>query len=259
MDLTTLGGIVLGVSAILLGQTLEGGHIGSILQLTAAVIVIGGTAGAVVTQFPAEDLRRGLRAARNVFRSRNEPLEPLVTKMVNLARLSRREGLLALESAVEKAGDPFLRQAVFALVDGSDARTLRSMLENMVDREEQYENCGPRMFEAAGGYAPTIGILGAVLGLIHVMQNLSDPSKLGTGIAVAFVATVYGVASANLIFLPFAQKLTMKIDRECLRKAVVIEGVCSIQEGVNPQLIERRLGTFLEGGGGRTPSTKSRA
>jgi chemotaxis protein MotA len=246
MDLTTILGVALGIACIVLGQTLEGGNLGSIVQFTAAVIVLGGTAGAVVTQFPLDDLRRGLREARGLVRSSVRPLEPLVARLVALARVSRRDGLLALEAELERTDEPFLRRAISGLIDGSDAVSLRGILQSHAEREEQYRAAGPRIFEAAGGYAPTIGILGAVLGLIHVMENLSDPALLGAGIAVAFVATVYGVGSANLLFLPFAQKLAAKIEFDSLRHAVIIEGVCAIQEGSSPQWIERRLGAFLE-------------
>ena len=201
MDLTTLIGITLGVGCILIGQALEGGQLGSMVQLTAFVIVIGGTFGALVTQFPGPELRRALREIRQVFVSRRLRLEPLIAQLVELARRSRRDGLLALEDDVVRTNDPFLRQAIMSLVDGYDGPTLRSILEGMIDYEEECRAPGPRFFEAAGGYAPTIGIIGAVMGLIQVMEHLDDPSQLGSGIAVAFVATIYGVASANLVFL----------------------------------------------------------
>ena len=245
MDITTLLGISLGLLCIVLGQVLEGGHLGSMFQVTAAIIVLGGTAGAVITQFPARELMQGLRQSRRIFLNEHSDMSKIVKNILDLSRRSRREGLLALENEANRSGDPFLVKGLTALVDGSDVRALRSMLDNIADQEEQSQDPGPRLLEAAGGYAPTIGILGAVLGLIHVMENLSDPSKLGAGIAVAFVATVYGVGSANLIFLPLAQKLRMKMRREMVRKAMITEGVCGIQEGLNPQMLEKRLQSFI--------------
>ena len=142
-----------------------------------------------------------------------------------------------------------MRRALLSLVDGTDTPTLRANLQQVIANDEEYQECGPEMFDAAGGYAPTLGILGAVLGLIHVMENLSDPSRLGAGIAVAFVATVYGVASANLIFLPFASKLRMKVRHDSMKKAMILEAVCGIQDGANPQFVEKQLRAFLDSGG----------
>ncbi len=246
MDVLTVVGLFIGITCILLGQTLEGGHLGSIFQFTAAIIVLGGTAGAILTQFPLSDLRRALVQTQRIFTSGDEALEPLIRKLVALGRKSRREGLLVLEEEALRTREPFLRESLMALIDGGDPTTLRATLEQVIENEEEYLECGPRMFEAAGGYAPTLGILGAVLGLIHVMENLSDPSKLGPGIAVAFVSTVYGVGTANLIFLPFASKLRMKTRHDSLRKEMILEAVCSIQEGLNPQIMEKRLRTFLD-------------
>lgn len=245
VDSTTLLGIALGLGCILIGQWLEGGRVNTILQLTAAVIVFGGTAGAVITQFPLPELRHAIREARFIIRTETLPLEPLVEELVELSRVSRREGLLAIEKAANAKTEPFLRHALLALVDGNDPAELRASLLGLIDQQEEVQHTGPRLFEAAGGYSPTIGILGAVLGLIHVMQNLSDPSRLGEGIAVAFVATVYGVGSANLLFLPFAEKLRMKIRARTLRKELIVSAVVAIQDGLNPSLIERRLQSYL--------------
>jgi chemotaxis protein MotA len=245
MDITTLLGIALGLACIVLGQMLEGGHLGSMFQVTAAIIVLGGTAGAVITQFPLRELMQGVRQSRHIFTNEQTDMPKLVKNLIELSRRSRREGLLALENEATRNPDPFLVKGLTALIDGSDVRALRTMLDNMADQEEQAQDPGPRLLEAAGGYAPTIGILGAVLGLIHVMENLSNPSKLGAGIAVAFVATVYGVGTANLIFLPLAQKLRMKMRREMVRKAMITEGICGIQEGLNPAMLEKRLQSFI--------------
>jgi chemotaxis protein MotA len=246
VDLTTVIGVVVGVSCIVLGQFMEGGHVGSLAVAAAAVIVIGGTVGAVIVSFPPTDLRRALRQVRHVITDEAQPLEPLVPMIVDIARKCRREGLLVVEQEASKIDDPFLKNALLALVDGHDTEIMRGILEHTIDQEEQFQEPGVQLCEAAGGYAPTIGILGAVLGLIHVMENLGDPSQLGAGIAVAFVATVYGVGSANLLFLPFANKLKLKIKEDRRRKEMIMEGLCSIQEGLNPLYIERRLSVFLE-------------
>jgi chemotaxis protein MotA len=249
VDITTIVGVLMGLFCIMLVQFLETGQVNSVMQLvqvSAAVIVIGGTMAAVITSFPLKDLKRALRQSTRVLTRGAKPLAPMVPIMVELARKSRREGLLVLEDEALNSDDRFFKQAVMALVDGTDIATLRALLENVIDQEEQFQEPGAKLWEAAGGYAPTIGILGAVMGLIHVMQNLSDPSKLGSGIAIAFVATVYGVGSANLIFLPFAHKLKMKIREESRRKEMILEAVCAIQEGLNPHHIEKRLRSFLE-------------
>jgi chemotaxis protein MotA len=246
MDATTFVGITLAVGCVLLGQVLEGGRIDSVVQLAAALIVLGGTLGAIVAQFPLEDLRNALRQLPQIATSRRADLTELARSLVELSRKSRREGLLVLEEEAARTKDPFLRTALSGLVDGNDIVHLRALLDASLDYSHSVQEAGPRLLEAAGGYAPTLGILGAVLGLIHVMENLSDPSRLGDGIAVAFVATVYGVGSANLLFLPLAQKLRMKMAREQRRKEMIVEGACCIQEGLNPQMLERRLQAFAD-------------
>jgi chemotaxis protein MotA len=253
MDVTTVVGLLIALGCILGGQVLEGGHVSSIVQLAAGLIVIGGTLGAVVTQFPAVDLLNGLRQCRYVIITQDTGLARLSRDLVELSRKSRREGLLVLENEALKAPDPFLRQALFGLVDGNDVSHLRSLLDSAMEQQRHIEEPGPKLLEAAGGYAPTIGILGAVLGLIHVMENLSDPSRLGAGIAVAFVATIYGVGAANLIFLPLAQKLRLKMARAVTRKEMILEAVCAIQEGVNPQMLEKRMQSFVSPTGGPAP------
>jgi chemotaxis protein MotA len=256
MDLATIAGIVLAMAAILGGQALEGGHIGSILQPTAAIIVIGGTIGAVFVQFPGHVLKRALKDVKIVFLPHASNIAEIVTTVVALATKARRDGLVSIEKEAAALKNPFLRRGVELAVDGTDSKVLRSALEmDLSVAEEEHE--GPaKVLEAAGGYAPTVGILGAVLGLIHVMENLSDPSKLGGGIAVAFVATVYGVGLANLFCLPMATKLKIRAKEQMMEMEVIIEGVCSLAEGENPRLIERKLAVFVhehkgaEGGAG---------
>jgi chemotaxis protein MotA len=243
VDLTTLIGSALGVGCIALGHQL-GDRLPA--SLAAGLIVIGGTFGAVIAQFPPRELRQALRQLALVFRPTGGDTRLLIAQLVALARASRKEGLLALEKEAEKVADPFLRQALLALVDGHETPVLRAHLARAIEHDEQRREPGPRFFEAAGGYAPTVGILGAVLGLIHVMQRLGEPSQLGAGIAVAFVATVYGVGSANLLFLPLAGKLKLKIRAESRRRELIAEGVCAIPDGTNPGLIEKRLSSWLD-------------
>jgi chemotaxis protein MotA len=248
MDITSVGGIVMAIACILLGQALEGGHIGSIMQPTAAIIVFGGTLGAVALQFPQADLLAAMRSIREIFFAKKRNLEAMVQRLVQLANRARREGLISLENDARQSEDPFLRKALGLAVDGVDANALRATMDIELSHLEAEGEKPPKVFEAAGGYAPTVGILGAVLGLIHVMENLSDPSKLGSGIAVAFVATVYGVGVANLIFLPMAGKLKMRAQEAMVEHELVLEGVVSIASGENPQLIEEKLRGFLAHG-----------
>ncbi len=247
MDLTTVAGIFIGIAAILVGQALEGGHIGSITQPTAALIVLGGTFGAVVLQFPAAVLKQTVRALKQAFVPEPIEIRETITTLVLLANKARRNGLIAIENDVAELPNAFMRRGLELVIDGTDARVTRNSLEFELNHHEDEVEQPPKVLEAAGGYAPTVGILGAVLGLIHVMENLSDPTKLGGGIAVAFVATVYGVGSANLLFLPLAGKLKARAREKIALMAVMIEGICAIAEGENPRLIERKLGAFLDG------------
>ncbi len=241
MDITTIGGLILSVGCILLGQVLEGGHVGSIVQDTAAIIVLGGTFGAVMVSFPKKDFVRGMKMFKLAFTDKKEDMSAVTKQIVDLASIARRDGVLALEGKLAEVQDRFLKKALSYVVDGVDASVTRSSLEAAIDAEHQENMQGAKVWEAAGGYSPTIGIIGAVLGLIHVMENLSDPSKLGGGIAVAFVATVYGVATANLVYLPVANKLKRKLGIAMERKVVITEGVLAIQEGLNPRVLEEKL------------------
>jgi chemotaxis protein MotA len=241
MDVTTVGGILFGFGMILVGQLLEGGHVGSIMQDTAAIIVFGGTLGAVAVSFPKKDFIRGIKMFKLALVEQKDDLSAVTKQIVELASVARRDGVLALEGKLPEIQEPFLKKALSYVVDGVDASVTRSSLEASIDAEHGENMVAAKVWEAAGGYAPTIGIIGAVLGLIHVMENLSDPSKLGGGIAVAFVATVYGVASANIIFLPTANKLKRKLTLAMERKVVITEGVLAIQEGLNPRVLEEKL------------------
>ncbi len=241
MDLTTVAGLVLGVAGILVGQALEGGHVGSIVQGTAALIVVGGTFGAVLVSFPKKDFVRGVRMVRLAFVEEKLDVGAITSQIVELAGIARRDGVLALEARLPSIAHPFLQKGLTYVVDGVDGAVARSSLEAAMEAEHEEHLAGAKVWETAGGYSPTIGIIGAVLGLIHVMENLSDPSKLGGGIATAFVATVYGVGAANLLYLPVATKLKRKVSLATDRKVVIMEGVLAIQEGLNPRVLEEKL------------------
>lgn len=245
VDLTSLVGVPLGVGTIILGQALEGGSLRSILQLTAAVIVFGGTFGAVLLSFSVRDVKNAFRSLRDVFTEEESKPEETIAMLTRFAVKARKEGIMSLEDELDRVTDPFMRRGLGLAVDGTNPTTLRAMLDSESDSRDDLEEMPARVYEAAGGYSPTIGILGAVLGLIHVMENLSDPNKLGSGIAVAFVATVYGVGSANLIFLPIASKLRNKAVARAKRRQLVLEGILSIQEGLNPRLIDQKLHGLL--------------
>jgi len=245
MDRISPIGIFLAFAAILGGQALEGGHLSSLLQLTAFVIVIGGTLGAVMLQNSPATFVAGVKLLPWVFRPPESDFRELLNRMGQWSNTARRGGLLALEPSIDAQPDAYTRKGLQMLVDGAEPAVLRAALELEIDSFEDSHRQAAKVWEAAGGYAPTVGILGAVLGLIHVMENLSDPSKLGAGIAVAFVATIYGVGSANLLFLPIANKLKALIARQTRFKEMVIDGLEAIANGENPRNIEMRLEGYL--------------
>lgn len=241
MDSISLIGLTLALAAILIGQVLEGGHVGSLLQPTAFLIVIGGTLGAVMLQSSLRVFRLGMQMVRWVFVPPVLDHASLINEVVNWSHIARKEGLLALEARIPAVEDPFIGKGLQLLVDGVEPERLREVLEVEIDTWEAQMKLGAKVWEAAGGYAPTIGILGAVMGLIHVMENLSDPSKLGAGIAVAFVATIYGVGSANLVFLPISKKLLGVIATLTSMREMLVDGLVGIANGDNPRIIESRL------------------
>ena len=245
MDITTILGFALAIAGIVGGQLLEGGHVGSLLQLAAFVIVLGGTVGAVMVQSPLKVFLQGMRMAHwAVVPPRFDP-QSVIDRMTHWATIVRKEGLLALEREMDNVEDPFSRTGMQMLVDGFEAEKIHQALDVELSAYDERLRNGARVWEAAGGYSPTIGILGAVLGLIHVMENLSDPSRLGSGIAVAFVATIYGVGLANLVFLPVSNKLKNVIREEVTRREMVQDGLVGIANGENPRLVGARLQSYL--------------
>lgn len=256
MDTGSLGGILLAVAGILAGLLLEGGHLGQVLQPTAAMIVFGGTLGAVMLQFPLSTVLAAAQRLARLFLHRSDGGEALLHQIVGFANKARRNGIISLDQDLEKIGDPFLRQALTLAVDGTEPAELRRIMEVQIENTTENESRIPAVFESAGGFSPTIGIIGAVIGLIQVMQHLDHMSEVGRGIAVAFVATIYGVGSANIFFLPAAGKLRQRARDEQRLKEMALEGVISIIEGMNPRMIEVKLEGFR---GGRAQEASQRA
>jgi len=245
MDKASIIGLVLGIGAVLGGQALEGGHLGSIMQITAFVIVIGGTFGAVFLSYPFKQVIAALKGVKSILKEPPQNAEEIIKQITQYANKARKEGILSLEKEIKNIGDAFLKKALTMAVDGLEPHLIREAMETELEYLDEHGKISSKIFKSAGGYAPTIGILGAVLGLIHVMENLNDPSKLGAGIAVAFVATVYGVGSANLLFLPIATKLEVRHRNEMILREMMLEGVISVSNGENPRLIEEKLRSYL--------------
>ena len=253
-------GMAFAIFAILGGNVLEGGHLGSIIGGPAALIVLGGTIGAVLVQYPIPTLVEALRAAGRTFKKPSQDGNKLIDEIVDYANRARRDGILALEKIAESASSPFLAKAVMMAVDGADSTTLRETMEITISQQEEHGEDAAKAFEAAGGYSPTVGIIGAVLGLIHVMSNLSDINAVGAGIAGAFVATIYGVAVANLIFLPLGGRIKLRLREEITLKELTLIGVLAIQEGMNPKLVRERLSEFVHSpSGAKKPGAANEA
>jgi chemotaxis protein MotA len=243
-DFASLGGLLVGVGGIMTGLLLEGGKVKDVGQFTAALIVFGGTFGAVMLTTPLPVLLRAARQVKSIFFDRVHSADGVIEEIIEYATQARKQGIVSLEQQAAAIQDPFLRKTLNLAVDGIDMSQIRSIMELEITLLEQDGEMEAKVFEAAGGYSPTIGIIGAVLGLIQVMKNLADIDEVGRGIAVAFVATVYGVASANLLFLPAANKLKARV-REAVRiREVMLEGVLSIVEGLNPKLIRTKLEAY---------------
>ncbi len=245
MDSLSLIGITVGILALLGGNWLEGGTLDTLLNGPALVIVLGGTVGAVLLQTPGRVFLRAMRSLGHVLVPPRLPFEERIKRLVSWAQMARHDGLLGLEKLLDKEKDPFVRKGLQLVVDGNEPEDIRRMLELELDSHEQRNLQAAKVFESMGGYAPTIGIIGAVMGLIQVMQNLADPSLLGSGIATAFVATIYGVGLANLLMLPAANKIKAHVLDESHYRELVIEGLVAISEGENPRMIDIRLRGFV--------------
>jgi chemotaxis protein MotA len=245
MDLTSLIGPIAGLAFIFLAYTMEGGALASLMQVTAAMIVYGGTFGAVVFSFSQEQLLSAMKATKRVFFIQHIEFKEIIAEIVRYATKARKEGVIVLEKEAKNASDPLIKLGLEAVSDGADPSLVRDLMETQLSQMEASSLSDQKVWEAAGAYSPTFGIIGAVMGLIQVMKNLSDPSALGAGIAVAFVATIYGLIGANLVFIPINTKIKNKDHHMFVAKQMIIEGILSIQAGESPALIERKLQAFL--------------
>ena len=245
MDKSTVGGIALAVCGIMAGLLIEGGNVGQVLKPTAAMIVLGGTIGAVMIQFPLPIVLGAFASLVKVVWEGKRDGQAVIRQLVGFAQKARKEGIVALDKDLETVEDPFLKKALMLAIDGTEPQELRKMMEMELQNREEQEEKIPAVFESAGGFAPTIGIIGAVLGLIQVMQHLDKMDEVGRGIATAFVATIYGVGVANIILLPSAGKLKIRIREEQVAREMMLEGVVSILEGLNPRMVEIKLKSYL--------------
>lgn len=245
MDKASVGGMLLGLAAITGGLLLEGGRVSQILQPTAAMIVFGGTAGAILIQFPLGVVVSAVRRLAGIFSEPRASMESVIDLLVDFANIARRRGIVALDAELPRVHDPFMRKILMLAVDGTEPQELRKIAELELDNQGEREERLPQVFESAGGFSPTVGIIGAVLGLIQVMQHLDKIDEVGRGIAVAFVATVYGVGAANMLLLPAAGKLRIRLREEQVQREMVLEGIISILEGMNPRMLRTSLGSFL--------------
>lgn len=245
MDIASIIGIIIGFFAIIGVQLLESNSISTIIQPSAAIVVIGGTLGALFLNFSMPTIITAFLSIKKVFIDEKENTIEIIKQIVEISHLARKEGILALQEIIPSVENKFLKRGIQLSIDINNTQLLANLLTTEINLEEEQEITNTRVFEAIGGFAPTFGIIGAILGLIQVMSNLEDPSQLGHGIATAFVATLYGVGLANLIFLPIAGKLKMRLKEEILLKEMILQGLISIQLGENPAIIQEKLLTFL--------------
>lgn len=247
MELTTIIGIAMGIAAVFGGALIEGLHLSAILQGTAAIIVFGGTFGAALVSFPGSDVSMALKMLGKAFKKTDTDVRGIIDEIIRIAAVARKEGVLAVEGMRESITNPVFKKSIKFVIDGFEPQTVKDIMQTEIDIAFEEEETAGKVFELTGGYAPTVGIIGAVLGLIHVMAGLNEPgSDLGGGIAVAFVATVYGVGSANLLFIPIGTKLKRKAAMNVIQKEVVKLGVIGIQEGLNPAFLKEKLTVYVE-------------
>lgn len=251
MDITTILGPVVGIGLIILGMLLEGGHVQSIMQLTALIIVGGGTLGAVLASFPMDHHIQTLKSLKVCLSPPKMDHGKVIAELTELCTFARKNGIMALESKAKAHPDPFTRKGLTLVVDGIDPAMLVSIMETELETFEEHTKIPIPVMEGVGAYAPTIGIIGAVLGLIHVMSNLDDPSKLGGGIATAFVATIYGLTIANIIALPLASKYKQRVAQMVHEKNMILQGIVALQNGENPHFLAQRLNAFVAGDHGK--------
>jgi len=246
MDLIALIGLIMGIGSIVVGNIVEGGTTAHLVQLTAAIIVFGGTLGATLLSFSLKDLSNALISLKFVFFKRKINYEETIEKILDLLIIARRRGLLALQDELDVITDPFLRRGLTYVIDGLNPKLIKDLLYQEIYIYEEMVKKSAKVFDSAGGYAPTIGIIGAVLGLIHVLKNVADPAKIGVGIATAFVATIYGVGSANLIFIPLGKRILNKLEDEMFLMELMAEGILGIESGMNPYFLRAKLEAFIQ-------------
>ena len=245
MDIWTIVGIVVGIGGMLFGNWYEGGHIESLIQMGAFLIVFLGTLGATMASFPIRDCKLAITDMRLAFKPPKLDNESIITTIVEMARVARKDGLLALEKNLTTVDNAFMKRYLQQIIDGLEADLVREGMEAEIDIYEEENTVGAAVLDAAGGYSPTIGIIGAVFGLIHTMQNLDDPSKLGSGIAVAFVATIYGLVIANIMTIPLATRIKRRVAEQVLGFSLIMEGLLALQAGHNPRVIEDKLRIYM--------------
>lgn len=245
MDWSSLGGIALALVGIFVGQSIEGGHVSSLLQPAAFVIVLSGTFGAVLLQNNLKEVIASIVMLREVFITPPDDRKELAKRISVWSHFARKEGIMMLEPYMQKEKEPFIKKGLLLMVDGTPPEKIREVMAIDLYFYEMQQRNRAKVWSAAGGYAPTVGILGAVLGLIHVMENLSDPGKLGSGIAVAFVATIYGVGLANLVFLPVANKMRINLQKELTRREMLLNAWVSIANGDHPKIVDERVAAYL--------------
>jgi chemotaxis protein MotA len=246
MNFATFIGIFIGIGAILLGNFLEGGHLSSLMQLTAALIVFGGTFGAVFVSSGMKEIKRGFRHFSRSFFDTESAFDQDIQEVMECARIAKKESVLALERVLAQVKNDFFRDVMQTVIDGFEPGAVKEIYLNRIQKEEDEIHSAAKIWSDAGGFSPTIGIIGAVLGLIHVMNNLTDPTKLGPGIAVAFVATIYGVGVANLIFIPISNKIKMKAAHQVTERLALLEGALMIGASLNPKVIEQKLKSYMD-------------
>jgi len=246
VDGLAIVGVCLAFIAIIGGNFMEGGQLSALMNTPAVIIVFGGTLGAVVLQTPRSRLVDAMRILKWVLLPPVVGMTDGIKKMIAWSTTARREGLLGLENAAEREKDPFARKGLELLIDGGEPQVIRHVMENELSARMQRDLAAASVFKSMGGYAPTIGIIGAVMGLIHVMGSLADPAQLGAGIATAFVATIYGIGLANLVFLPIADRLAALVERDATYRSMTIEAILAIAEGEHPRSIELRLRGFVD-------------
>jgi chemotaxis protein MotA len=255
MDITTIFGLALALFGLYLGILLEGGSLGAYVGMSAVAIIFGGTFGVVILCFPMQSIMNIPKLLIIAFTNQKYDVAGIIKQLVNFSERARREGILCLESELVNVTDEFLRYGLQLVIDGTDPELVRDTLQTKIAFTAERHHSGAQIFEAAGSFAPTIGIVGTVLGLINVLSNLSDPSSLGHAIALAFIATLYGVGSANVVYLPLAFKLKQKHKSEQLLKEIMLEGVLCLQSGDNPRIVEQKLKAFLSKGFANTINT----